>query len=133
MVVYHGRQNFCTRRMTVGTGRRLLHIALLLTTASSRVVAAEQGSASPDVCFDAFVNWDFHHRQNLGAWKATAQVIQRTLDIWHLQGPTDSVAENGSPDELRQFLRVLPRENSCDISLVYLASHQSRAGEWDLT
>ena len=113
----------------------LLHIALvlLLTTASCRLDAAEKDSAAPNVCFDGFVNWDFHHRQKLGAWKATAQVIQRTLDIWHLQSPTPSLVENGPPDALRQFFYTLPRENSCDISLVYLASHQSPAGGWDFT
>jgi hypothetical protein len=121
--------------MTVGILLRscLLHIALLLTTASVRLNAAEKDSAAPNVCFDGFVNWDFHHRQKLGGWKTTARVIQRTLDIWHLQSPTHSLVENGPPDALRQFLRTLPRENSCDISLVYLASHQSPAGEWDFT
>jgi len=108
-------------------------LALLLTTGRFRLDAAEKDSAGPDVCFDGFVNWDFHHRQRLGGWKATAEVIQRTLDIWHLQRPTHSLVENGPPEALRQFLRALPRENSCDISLVYLASHQSPAGQWDFT
>jgi hypothetical protein len=122
--------------MTIGTldpRSCLLHIALLFTTATFRLDAAETNSAASSVCFDGFVNWDFHHRQKLGAWKATAQVIQRTLDIWHLQSPTHSLVENGPPDALRQFFGALPGENNCDISLVYLASHQSPAGEWDFT
>jgi hypothetical protein len=112
---------------------RLLHIVLLLTTATFRLDAAEKDSAASSVCFDGFVNWDFHHRQKLGAWKATAQVIQRTLDVWRLQSPGHSLMENAPPDALRQFFGALPGENDCDISLVYLASHQSPAGEWDFT
>ena len=41
--------------------------------------------------------------------------------------------ENGPPEALREFLQTLPSDDRCDINLVYLASHQSRAAEWDFT
>lgn len=112
---------------------RLLILAILFTTAGSQLRAAEKDSAAGRVCFTGFVNWDFHHRQKLRAWKTTAQVIQQTLDAWHIQSRPHLLVENGSPESLRQFLHALPAKNSCDIGLVYLASHQSAAAEWDFT
>ena len=106
-------------------------LAVLFTAPTFQAAAVEKDSATPNVCFDGFVNWDFHHRQKLDAWKTTAAVIQRTLDKWHLTRSNHALVENRPPDALRQFLQELPGEDSCDINLVYLASHQSRAAEWD--
>lgn len=84
------------------------------------------------VRLDAFVNWDFRHRQKLRAWKTTAFVIRRTLELWYPQYSAASLVENGTPEAFRQFLHALPDEQQCGgVSLVYLASHQSPAGEWD--
>ena len=118
---------------TLNSRNRPFPVVLLLAAVIILTAPAEKVFAARTVCFDAFVNWDFHHRQKLEAWKVTAQVIQRTLDVWHLENPAHSLVENGSPDALRQFFSALPREDNCDISLVYLASHQSPAGEWDFT
>jgi len=85
------------------------------------------------VAFDAFVNWDFKHRDNLSGWRSTATVMQRTLEIWFPGTRVHSVVENGSPEQLHAFLRALPGERDCGLSVVYLASHQSPAGEWDFT
>jgi hypothetical protein len=94
---------------------------------------AEKHFAKAKVCFAGFVNWDFHHRQKLRSWKATARAIQRTLEFWYPQMRNHSLVENGSAETFRQFLHFLPREQDCDFSFVYLASHQSPAGEWDFT
>jgi hypothetical protein len=128
------RQFFCTSRAGISDPKRLLRpivFAVLLTALKSPVEAGETNSSTAPVCFDGFVNWDFHHRQNLEAWKTTALAIQRTLDAWHLTRSNHPLVENGPPEVLRQFLHGLPSEDSCDINLVYLASHQSRAAEWD--
>jgi len=108
-------------------------VILLLTTVNVPAAAAEKPPAARTVCFDAFVNWDFHHRPKLRGCKATAQVIQRTLDAWRLQDRGHLVVENGTPDALRLFFSALPGDENCDINLVYLASHQSPRGQWDFT
>jgi hypothetical protein len=112
---------------------RLAQVILFLTIINCPAIAAEKPSAVRTVCFDAFVNWDFHHRQKLRGCKATAQAIQQTLHACRMRNQRPLVKENGTPDALRQFFCDLPGEKDCDISLVYLASHQSRAGEWDFT
>ncbi len=112
---------------------RLLHIVVPLTTAGFAAAAVEEPVSTRTVCFDAFVNWDFHHRHKLRGCKATLEVVQRTLDSWRLHTQSHRVIENGAPEDLRQFLSELPGKEDCDIDLVYLASHQSRAGQWDFT
>ena len=69
----------------------------------------------------------------LVGWKTTARVIQRTLDLWYPQHARFSTVENGSPDAFEAFLHTLPGKKDCDISIVYLASHQSPVAEWDYT
>lgn len=115
----------------------LLSILLGATVTGGRIWGAEKLAekhfAKAKVCFAGFVNWDFHDRQKLRSWKATARVIQRTLEFWYPQGRNHPLVENGSPETFRQFLHSLPGEQDCDFSVVYLANHQSPAGEWDFT
>jgi hypothetical protein len=115
----------------------LLSSLLCATVTGLRLYGAENvleaHIANAKVCFDGFVNWDFQHRQKLRSWKATALVIQRTLEFWYPRTRNHSLVENGSAETFRQFLHSLPREQDCDFSFVYLASHQSPAGEWDFT
>jgi hypothetical protein len=115
----------------------LLSILLGATVTGGRIWGAENLAgkhfAKAKVCFAGFVNWDFHHRQELRSWKATALVIQRTIEFWYPQAQHHFLVENGSPGTFRQFLHSLPREQDSDFSVVYLASHQSPAGEWDFT
>jgi hypothetical protein len=110
---------------------------LCATVIGLRLYAAENvleaHISNTKVCFDGFVNWDFQHRQKLRGWKTTALVIQRTLEFWYPQARRHLLMENGSPETFRQFLHSLPREQDCDFSFVYLASHQSPTGEWDFT
>src|ERR1043166_7968336 len=82
---------------------------------------------------DGFVNWDFRHRKQLKGWRTTALVIERTLSEWYPRSSAFLLRENQPPDELRKFLATLPTRRDCALSLVYLASHQSPAGEWDFT
>ena len=93
---------------------KLLHVTtilrawLLLSLLCTTVEAGdflETHSANAEVCFDGFVNWDFHKRQKLRSWKATALVIQRTFELWYPQSRIHSLVENGS--NLRHF------DNSC--------------------
>jgi hypothetical protein len=115
----------------------LLFIILGATATGCRLCGAENLSekhfANGKVCFAGFVNWDFHHRRKLRSWKATALVIQRTLEFWYPQVRNCRLVENGTPETFRRFLHSLPEEQDCDFSIVYLASHQSPAGEWDFT
>jgi hypothetical protein len=124
-------------RGTMILGAWLLLIVLGAKVTGFRLYGAENlhesHFADVKVCFDGFVNWDFHHRQRLRSWKTTALVIQRTLEFWHVQKRNHLLVENGSPETLRRFLHSLPGEQDCDLSFVYLASHQSPAGEWDFT
>ncbi|MGB8354951.1 MAG: hypothetical protein WCD79_13735 [Chthoniobacteraceae bacterium] len=118
--------------------RALVLPAVLCAAAfGGRLDAAEKPAQPPratiSVGFDGFVNWDFHHRMKLVGWKTTAQVIQRTLDLWYPRHARFSTMENGSPDAFEAFLHALPGKKDCDISIVYLASHQSPVAEWDYT
>ena len=115
----------------------LLLIFLAVTVPGCRLCGAGTLSrkhlVNAKVCFTGLVNWDFHHRRKLRSWKATALVIERTLEFWYPHAPSRLLVENGSPEIFEQFLRSLPGEKDCDFSVVYLASHQSPAGEWDFT
>jgi hypothetical protein len=79
----------------------------------------------------AFVNWDFRHRRKLRGWRATAIAIQRTLEQCHPGRATHTLIENAPGAHLREFLHRLPTRTDCDLSFVYLASHQSPEGGWD--
>ena len=85
----------------------------------------------PRVDFHAFVNWDFRHRKSLKGWRATSVAIQRSIEQWYPGRSPHTVVENGTAAELRNFLHTLPTGSDCNFSIVYLASHQSPAGEWD--
>ena len=89
------------------------------------------GGAEARTDFHGFVNWNFHHRKSLVSWRATATAIQRTLAQWYPGRSPHTLVENGSPAALGKFFHGLPAGSDCDFSIVYLASHQSPAGEWD--
>jgi len=115
----------------------LLSMALWAMAGGCTLDAAASPSQAPhagiSVGYDGFVNWDFHHRMKLVGWKTTALMIQRTLDLWYPQHSRFSIVENGPPAAFEEFLHALPGEKECDISIVYLASHQSPVAEWDFT
>jgi hypothetical protein len=95
-------------------------------------LATDHRAKHEAVRFDAFVEWDFRHRQKLRGWRATALLIRETLRRWE-PGGVGRLLENGSRAGAREFLRTLPGADASGLSLVYLATHQSSEGEWDFT
>ena len=67
----------------------------------------------------------------LKGWRATAIAIQKMLGEWYPERSTHTLVENGTGGTLREFLQSLPTRADCELSVVYLASHQSPNGEWD--
>lgn len=113
-----------------------LRIGLLcLTLLTGRISAAENRFATPvsrtrtDV--HSFVNWNFWHRNRLRGWLSTEMAIRKTLEQWFARRPAHTLIENGSPSELRDFFQALPTRADCDLSIVYLASHQAPDGLWE--
>jgi hypothetical protein len=87
--------------------------------------------AAADFRFDAFVNWDYvpFYRNKLKGWKNASLLIRQTLAEWSGESVDGKIVENGGPEALRQFLAALKSDGG--FHLVYLASHQSPAGEWE--
>ena len=110
---------------------RLLCLSFVASMAGAEETHSQAASPRPTTDFHAFVNWDFHHRKKLKGWQATALAIQRSLAQWSPGRSTHRLVENGDPAALRGFLHALPARAGCELSIVYLASHQSPAGEWD--
>ncbi len=110
---------------------RTLVAGLVCLGLNTGTIGAAESHASQKADFHAFVNWDFRYRKKLKGWQATATAIQKTIEQWYPRRPTHTVAENGTPESLRRFLYSLPKQADCDLSIVYLASHQSPEGEWD--
>lgn len=81
---------------------------------------------------DAFVNWDYRHRQKLKGWRNTSILIRKTLAEWGRGPEAGDTVENGDPMELRGFLSQLDSHGAeGSAHVVYLSSHQSPAGEWE--
>ena len=109
----------------------LAGLALTLVCGTHAADAPPRPSPQARADLHSFVNWDFHHRKSLRGWRATATAIQRTLAQWYPGRSPHTLVENGDPAALREFFHRLPASSDCDFSIVYLASHQSPAGEWD--
>lgn len=115
--------------------RTLFTGLLCLSLAAGKIATAEDrpqtASLRPRVDVQSFVNWDFRHRPKLKGWRSTAIAIQKTLDQWYPGRSVHTLVENGTRETLREFLHSLPTRADCELSVVYLASHQSPNGEWD--
>lgn len=110
----------------------LFALAILLGLLPDRL-PAEQPQRELRVHLAAFVNWDYRDRQKLRGWMATATVVARSLALWHPRGFHQELVTNGDPAQLSRFFASLPGEGECDLSVVYLASHQSRDTFWHFT
>ncbi|MCX6981367.1 MAG: hypothetical protein NTV08_11530 [Verrucomicrobia bacterium] len=108
-----------------------LCIALLCLALPAAEVRTQAPASRPQADFHAFVNWNFRHRQKLKGWRATAAAIRHTLEQCHYRRLPGTFVENGSKETLREFLHALPNRSQCDLSIVYLASHQSADAKWD--
>jgi hypothetical protein len=115
---------------------RLLVAGLLFVLSSTggsdaSEVPSRSAVSRPAVDFHGFVNWDFWHRRKLKGWMATARAIQGTLDQCYPGRSAHTVMENGTSGALNGFLHSLPTRTESELSVVYLASHQSPEGKWD--
>jgi len=66
------------------------------------------------------------------AWRETGDIIAATLSGSYPALPQIRRQENGSPAQLKDFLRQLPDDPN-RITVVYLAAHQSPGGQWHFT
>ena len=94
-------------------------------------VRPQRTTVSARMDFHSFVNWDYRFRRKLNGWKATEAAIRKTLEEWAPGRTAHTLVENGTSQDFREFLHALPTREKCDLSIVYLASHQSPEGEWD--
>jgi hypothetical protein len=81
----------------------------------------------------AAVNWDFARLPKLDAWRNTSLVIRKTMAQWYPPGISGRTIENAGRESLRGFFSVLSKSEASDWSIVYLASHQSRGGQWQFS
>lgn len=94
------------------------------------LIGGVYASAAPPV-YSSGVNEKFPHRQQLRGWATTAKVIEITLREWFGSVNTGPTVRNGSPGDWIAFLRAVPAGSSSRLSIVYLASHQTPAAEWE--
>ncbi len=85
------------------------------------------------VSFDSIVNVGYTARRPLVGWAATAVVIEKTLARWYPRLKARPGSNDPSPRELTDALNALPAPQDADVSIVYLASSQTAAGEWEFT
>jgi hypothetical protein len=106
-----------------------LVIAVCLVFPAPRAAAGEPASAQPSVSYASFVCWNYPQLPQLRAWKETERIVAATLTEGYPALRNLPRQENGSPDQLKDFLRALP-DAPDQITLVYLAAHQSPGGQW---
>lgn len=100
---------------------RLIAAAMLYLNGSPLVFAAE-------IPFCSFVNWDYHHRKPLEGAHYSALAIRETLREWKCASRAGAEVENAGPEAFGPWINRMPHG-----SLVYMASHQSPAADWDFT
>jgi hypothetical protein len=84
-------------------------------------------SSSPG--YASFVCWNYSQLPQLKAWKETERIIGLTLAEAYPDLRKLPRQENGSPGQLKDFLRKLP-DIPGQVDIVYLAAHQSPGGQW---
>ena len=92
---------------------------------------AEPGAASSTHAgnYASLVCWDYSQLPKLQAWKETERILTTTLTEAYPSLHKLSREENGSPGQLKDFLRKLPDAPE-QFTIVYLAAHQSPGGQW---
>jgi hypothetical protein len=104
-------------------------LALYAASGLASTEALEAGVAPAPVSYSSFVCWDYAHLPQLRAWKESERLIGMTLAEGYPGLQSLAHEENGSPAQLKDFLRKL-LDAPGRIDLVYLAAHQSRGGRW---
>jgi len=115
---------FVRRGASFALAKLVVSVCLAFT-----VSGAASGASSPSLGYASFVCWNYPQLPKLLAWKETEKVIAATLTESYPGLQKLPRQENGSPGELNDFLRRLP-DAPDQITLVYLAAHQSPAGQW---
>lgn len=80
------------------------------------------------VSFDSFINVGYKQGRSLPGLQTTCRMIQTTLGLWYQQLHVRQTMIDGTPTDLRRFLKNLPGPQACDISVVYLGSIQTSDG-----
>jgi hypothetical protein len=106
--------------------------ALIRTLWTWFIVLLLSASAFGDgqIEFDSCVNWRYTYRKDLSGWRNTSLFVEQSLRQWFPGMRVGQVFENTSPKLLTNFLEKLPVSSRARVNIVYLASHQSPAGEW---
>jgi len=108
------------------TAVALFVFALCLALLPSPAIA--QQAAAP--AYASFVCWNYPQLPKLRPWQQTENIIATTLTEAYPALQKLPREQNGSQQQLKDFLRQLPDQPG-RITLVYLAAHQSPAGEWN--
>lgn len=75
------------------------------------------------------VCWKYQHLPQLRAWQETEKIIATALAESFPPIHTLAREQNDSAEQLQSFLRKLPDSDE-PLTIVYLAAHQSPAGQW---
>lgn len=81
--------------------------------------------------FSSGINEKFPHRKQLYGWVNTSRIIEVTLREWYGSVVPGPQMLNGSPADWKVFLRQVPAGKPQQLSILYLASHQTGAAEWE--
>ncbi len=85
------------------------------------------------VSFDSIVNVGYKWRRPMHGWAATELIIERTLRQWYSRLEIRPKSRDLPLEDLKVALESLPSSDQTDISIVYLASSQTRQGQWEFT
>jgi len=106
-----------------------LAVGLCLAFSLFRPATCETVATPPALGFASFVCWNYPQLPRLRGWKETEKIIATTLTEAYPNRQNLPRPENGSPDQLKDFLRRLPDAPN-SMTLVYMAAHQSPSGQW---
>jgi hypothetical protein len=83
--------------------------------------------------FHAFVQSSYTHLEKLPGVLTTVSVLEHSLEKIPGSRLQVTVLQDKTPEDLRALLRSLPGEKEASLSVIYLAGHQSAAGELEFT
>lgn len=95
------------------------------------VPAESQPLSGVRVAFDSFTAVNYEKNRSLHGWRTTRTAVNTTLKLWYDRLDVRQTVEDGTPAELKTFLRDLPGPEDCDISVVYLGSNQNVRADWE--
>lgn len=113
-----------------------LFILVFSFTAPPKTVSAQtppQVEPSITIYFDAFVSWNYSHKNKLLGSRNTALVIEATLKQWYPSATRSEMIENPHLKHWRGFAQLLSEQHAYKRSIVYISGHQSAAGELEFT